>query len=190
MSEQYARGPNYVYARDYVQQTYGEETWKKVLAAMPPESAGIWNGVLLPGNCYSFAAFKDFTRTLKTVIGPRSQQETSRIYEFIADRSLNAIYKMFFHFSKPSFVIKNYPKLWVRFFTIGTVTVPAAEAGHAVITFELPEIFLDWLDDACHGFSRKAVEMAGGKNLSLKQTGKSNGKLGQWQVTYDLTWKE
>ena len=108
--------------------------------------------------------------------------------EYIADRSLNIVYKMFFKVTSPSFVIGNYPKLWRRFFTVGKVEVPLVEEGHAKVKFILPEIFLDWLPPACLGYSTKAVEMAGGKNLTMKQLSKFSLPNGEWEIVYELRW--
>ena len=68
-------------------------------------------------------------------------------------------------------MIKNYPKLWNMFFNTGTVEVQVAGSGHAVLKFLLPESFNDWLPPACLGYSKKAVEMAGGRNLVMKKNG-------------------
>jgi hypothetical protein len=188
--ETYARGPNFVYAREYVINTYGESTFEAVLKSMPESLAQSWKGSLLVSNSYSFEAFKGFTRGLTRQVGSFSQKETSKMYEYIAERSLNAVYKMFFRFSNPAFVLKNYPKLWGRFFNVGQVNVSTAEAGIAVIEFKVPEIFVDWLDDACYGYSKKAVELAGGRDLKLIRTGNLNAGDGEWLLTYSLKWTE
>jgi len=76
------------------------------------------------------------------------------------------------------------------FFNTGTVEVQVAESGHAVLKFLLPEIFNDWLPSACLGYSKKAVEMAGGRNLVM--TKKSSGKFSEeiWETVYELRWIE
>ena len=56
------------------------------------------------------------------------------------------------------------------FFNAGSVEVPLVEKGHAVLKFLPPEIFNDWLPPACLGYSKKAVEMAGGRNLTMQRS--------------------
>jgi len=90
----------------------------------------------------------------------------------------------------PAFVIKNYSSLWTRFFNAGTVEVPVAEKGHAVLKFSLPEIFVDWLPPACLGFSRKAVEMSGGNGLTMQELSRQKQAEGGWVIVYELHWKE
>jgi hypothetical protein len=190
IDEKFARGPNFVFAKEYVIKTHGERVWNGILGKLPGLIADQWRGPLLASNSYSFQAFKDFTSELTKSIGSYTQKETTNMYEYIADRSLNALYKMFFRFSSPSFVLKNYPKLWGRFFNTGEVNVLTSEPKHAVIAFQLPEIFLDWIDNACYGYSKKAIEMAGGCELTLKIVNKVNIGNGQWNITYDLKWVE
>jgi hypothetical protein len=186
--EKYARGPNFVFAKEYIIKKYGESTWKLLIENIPTSVAEEWKGILIASNSYSFQAFKSLVQALPIAVGSYSQKETSRMYEYIAERSLNALYKMFFKHSSPSFVLKNYPKLWGRFFTTGEVEVLISEPEHTIIAFKLPEIFLDWLDDACYGYSNKAVEMAGGHDLTIKKLKSIKTENDEWNISYDLKW--
>ena len=188
--DEIARGPNFIYAREWIQKEYGEAAWERILAAMPPEAAAVWNKRILAGSLYSFSAFKAVLPAMAREVGGQTDRDLARMYAYIADCSLNQIYKVFFRVTNPSFVIRNYPKLWSRFFTEGTVEVPSAEKERARLVFTIPEIFLDWLPSACLGFSGKAIEMAKGSQLQQKQMEKSQLGNGMWRVTYDLTWSE
>ena len=190
MTEVKARGPNFVYTKKFIIKEYGPQVWEKLLASLPADAADIWSGPPLANMSYPFTAFKQMVNALSKEIGNVKETETARLYEFIADSSLSILYKAFFHFSNPSFVIKNYPKLWVRFFEAGKVEVPVAEKGHAIVKFTLPEIFLDWISPACLGYSKKAVEMAGGKNLTMQQKSKSRLQENLWEISYVLKWDE
>jgi hypothetical protein len=190
MQEIIARGPNFVYAKEFIQTEYGEEVWENVLERLPEKAAAIWNSALLTIGIYPFSAFKAMTLAVSHELGTPTEAEIAKMYEYIADRSLNVLYKMFFKVTTPAFVIGNYPMLWDRFFTAGRVEVPRAERGGANVKFIVPEIFLDWLPPACLGYSKKAVEMAGGKNLTLKQQSKSLLPDGVWEIVYELRWDE
>lgn len=190
MSEVRAKGVSFLYARTYIVAKYGQETWEKVVQSMPPASKEVWAYSLLVTNEYPFEAFKDMMSSLTRVLKTAKDAELAAIYEYIADQSLNRMYKMFFRLAYPSFVIKNYPSLWKMFFNAGRVEVPVAEKGHATVRFLLPEIFNDWLPPACLGYSKKAVEMAGGRDLKLDRV--SSGKKGEglWETVYELRWNE
>ncbi len=76
------------------------------------------------------------------------------------------------------------------FFNAGTVEVPVAEKGHAVVRFLLPEIFNDWLQPACLGYSKKAVTMAGGRGLTMKRLTFEKKAEDLWETVYELLWNE
>ncbi len=184
-----ARGPNFVYAAEFIRDRYGPSKWEEVLQALSAEAAEVWRGTLLVTGAYPFRAFKEMLAALADVVGALPEEETARMYEFIADRSLSTIHKLFFNLAEPSFAIKRYPQLWQRFFEAGSVEVPTAGRGSAVLVFRLPEIFLDWLPPACLGYSTKAVEMAGGKDLKQEEISREE-KKGLWVISYKLSWKE
>ena len=190
MQEVMARGPNFVYAKEYIQKEYGDQLWEQVLNSLPEEASTIWKSTLFTLSTYPFTAFKTMIDTLSKELGAPEDAEIAKMYEYIADHSLNNLYKMFFKVTSPSFVIGNYPKLWNRFFDSGKVEVPLVEKSHARLKFVLPEIFLDWLPAACLGYSTKAIKMAGGKNLTMKQISKSSLPNSEWEIIYELRWEK
>jgi hypothetical protein len=190
MTEVLAKGVSFLYARTYIVAKYGHETWEKVVESMPRESRELWVQSLLVTQEYPFEAFKDMMSSLSRVLKTAKDAELAAIYEFIADQSLNKMYKIFFRLAHPSFVIKNYPSLWKMFFNAGTVEVPVAEKGHAILRFLLPEIFNDWLPPACLGYSKKAVEMAGGRGLTLSRVSRGKKEEDLWETVYELRWNE
>lgn len=189
MSDIVARGVNFVYAREFVTAEQGESAWPAIVQRMPPAAAAVWNEPLSLLGTYSFSAFKALAPAIRASGKAQSDESLARMYEFIAERSLNSVYKVFFRLTNPSFVIGNYPKLWSRFFTAGTVSVGELADDGAVVTFTVPEIFLDWLGPACHGYSRKAVALAGGSGLAMSAVRPVRLPGGDWQAAFRLSWR-
>jgi hypothetical protein len=185
-----ARGVNFLYTKQFIVKKYGDERWEGILRSLSDDSHKIWGGTLLPILEYPFSSFKELTSILSSQLNLDHESELASIYEYIADHSLNNLYKIFFSFTSPSFVIKNYPKLWRRFFNAGKVEVHESEKSHAVLKFTLPEIFIDWLGPACLGYSRKAVEMARGRNLTMELKGAYKISEDLWEIVYGLHWFE
>jgi len=190
MANVMAKGVNFLFARKYIESKYGTETWGKVMQSLSTESKEIWGGVILASMEYPFVAFKEMMSALILELKMAKEQELAGIYEYIADQSLNAMYKIFFRLANPSHVIQNYPKLWSKFFNAGTVEVPVAEKGHAILKFLLPEIFNDWLPPACLGYSKKAIEMSGGRNLVMRKNSTVKVSNDLWETVYELRWSE
>ncbi len=185
-----ARGPNFVYSREFVKEHHGEEVWERVLQGLPPEAAAFWRGPLLVTGRYSFVSLLEMTRVLCDQTDMEGCEELSDMYAHIADRSLNTIYRFFLRFSQPSFVISHYPTLWKRFFESGRVEVPVAGDRAAKLVFEVPSIFLDWLPPACLGYSKKAIELAGGRDVRMDETGREKLSGDTWRVVFLLNWEE
>ncbi|MGE5299988.1 MAG: hypothetical protein ACM3MB_03370 [Acidobacteriota bacterium] len=190
MAEVMAKGVNFLYAKRFIGANYGTEKWEKIMRSLSRGDQYVWSEGILVTRSYPFSAFKAMIVSLSKELGTVRNDELARIYGYIADQSLNKVYKIFFRFANPSFVIKNYPKLWDNFFDTGKVGVPVAEKGRAVLTFLLPEIFIDWIPPACLGYSKKAIEMSGGKDMTMKELGKKHMGAGQWEISYELLWSE
>jgi hypothetical protein len=188
MAQVLAKGPNFVFAREFILDRYGEQTWNGVLARLPEEAATTWQDADLDDSL-PFADFKAGALALAEELGSPEIVELAQMYEYIADRSLSTLYKAFFRITSPAFVIRNYPRLWEMFFTAGNVSVDLPERNQAIVTFTLPEIFLDWLPPACLGYSQRAVEMAGGKYFTIHQLEKESSGSGQWRVSFRLGWQ-
>jgi hypothetical protein len=190
MEQVLARGVNFLYTKQFIVNKYGNERWEEILQSLSDDSRKIWGSCILPIVEYPFSSFKELTSILSSELKLDHESELASIYEYIADHSLNNLYKIFFSFANPSFVIKNYPRLWSRFFNTGKVEVLESEKYHAVLRFSLPEIFLDWLEPACLGYSKKAVEMSGGRNLTMEMKGTSKISNDFWEIVYGLHWFE
>ncbi|HET9012660.1 MAG TPA: hypothetical protein VFN38_12635 [Gemmatimonadaceae bacterium] len=185
-----ARGVNFVLAREYVINTHGEAVWARALARVSPEERRVWEQPLLTVSSYDFGAFKAVTAAVAREINASGDRAVAAMYAYIAERSLNSFYKVFFRLANPSFVIGNFPKLWSRFFTAGEVQVPVAQRERAELRFTVPDIFLDWLGPACLGYSTKALELAGGHDVTVREVERRALGAGLWQVAYDVVWRE
>ncbi len=190
MEDVFARGPNFVYGMEFVREEHGLKVWEQVIEAMPPEDRSVWEGPLLITGAYRFAAFKAMLAALTEVVGVRPEEETAQMYSYIADRSLNSVYKFFFRLAQPSFVIARYPILWQRFFKSGSVEVSGGGAGRARLDFTLTEIFLDWIRSPCLGYSTRAVSLSGGSDLRMEEIEQSPLADGLWRISYQLSWTE
>jgi hypothetical protein len=185
-----AKGPNFIYTKEFIIEGHGEATWSALIDRLPAEHQAVWAQTHKLNKAYPFTAFKALVLSFSELTGETSEEKNAELYEYIADRSLHSVFKMFFSMTSPAFVIKNYPTLWKKFFSTGAVTVQIAHKGYAMLNFDLPEIFDDWLPSACRGYSKKAIEMAGGNNLVQKLNTKMRQDNGNWNYFYELNWEE
>jgi hypothetical protein len=187
MDDRIARGVNFVFAKEYLQRELGAARWDAIAGRMAPLDGEVWRNPF-PMNVYPFSSFMALLGALAQEPGEASEARLAQMYEYIADRSLSTLYKVFFRMMNPGFVIGNYPKLWSRFFTAGEVEVTDARPGGAVVHFTVPLLLLDWLPAACLGYSTRAVKMAGGQLRSLHEVGRRMGPGEYCRISYELRW--
>ena len=111
MKEVKAKGINFLFTKQFIIGKYGEQIWEKAIQALPKEEAEICRNATLATENYPFYAYKSLISALSDELGKLQDAELALIYEYIAGQSLNKLYKFFFKFSNPSFVIKNYPSI-------------------------------------------------------------------------------
>lgn len=190
MDEKIVKGANYVYTKDYIIKTYGLPKWQQILDKLSKPSAMIWSNNLILIDSFPFEPYYEIIKTLAEVCGLNSTEELGKVYEYIAHKSLNSVYQMFLSLTQPSFVLSRYPLLWKRFFNTGMVKINHIEKGKAEIEFGLPASFKEWITPACYGFSKAAIEMAGGSQFNQKLRTSEVSDSGEWKFVYDLTWLE
>jgi len=189
MDDAFAKGINFVFAKEYILQKYPEPIWDKALNNIPEEYVLVWKNASMNG-CYSFNAFKAMVNAISTLVNIKSKEEYSKLYEYIADKSLNTIYKIFFKLTQPAFVISKYPILWNRFFIIGEIKITFTEKGAANLNFILPEIFNDWIEAACYGYSKKAIDLSGGRNMLQQMISQKKIDEDKWESVFKIMWNE
>ena len=93
MEEVLARGPNFVYGREFVRDEHGQGVWEQVLDTMPADAAAIWSGKLLITGSYPFPAFKKMLAALEddveVTVAPLSDsflRSSSRPARMVEDR--------------------------------------------------------------------------------------------------------
>ena len=81
-----ARGPNFVYAKEYIRKEYGEHMWDAILANLSDRDVIEWVNATLVTGLYPFSAFKAMTSALAKELNRPEDTEIARMYEYIADQ--------------------------------------------------------------------------------------------------------
>ena len=91
VTDEVAKGVNFVFAKEYIQKTHGEDVWTRALERLPASQRKIWTGILVPFGDYSFTAFKSMVHAVSAEAGEQDEAALAKMYEYIADRSLNVM---------------------------------------------------------------------------------------------------
>jgi len=104
MEQVLARGVNFLYTKQFIIEKYGNKEWEQALQLLSAEAQKIWKEPVLPVHEHPFDLYKELISSLTGASNIKQFIELSSIYEYIADHSLNKLYKVFFSFAKPQFV--------------------------------------------------------------------------------------
>ena len=81
MEEIMARGPNFIYTREFIQQQYGEAMWDRLLEKLPDDVSEIWNRQILVTAIYPFSVFKTLIKELYPITEEALQMLANLTYD-------------------------------------------------------------------------------------------------------------
>ncbi|MCC6810159.1 MAG: hypothetical protein IT381_22200 [Deltaproteobacteria bacterium] len=188
-TEPMVRGVNIVYTRKYILERDGSAVWEALVDSLPSDAAKQhWREIATMIREYPFSSFKAMIDAIAKKKGVSDADGSAELYYYMADQTLNLIYKIFFKLGSVSFVLSKYPQLWRRFFSFGALDVMEIVERRALLRFTVPEVAVDWVHSACFGFSKRAITLAGGSNVTQKETSRERLPSGEWQVLVQLGW--
>jgi hypothetical protein len=101
----------------YVDRTFGDKAFEKVLWRMKPEDAQPLRGIILPVNWYPTQSFVRALETAHEVLGAHDFLENYG--RAAAEFEITAFQKFVLKFTSPAFLISRTGKVWHRFHDTG-----------------------------------------------------------------------
>jgi hypothetical protein len=115
---------------------YGEDVFKKIIAAMQPEHAKVLDGGIARTGWYPFEAYIDFCMTGDRLLGKGDFSHTRSVAADAATADLSIFLKVYVTvFSTPSEVLARLPSVWGRYYDSGKLVVTSDTPTQ--VTFEL-----------------------------------------------------
>jgi hypothetical protein len=158
--------------RTFLERTYGEQAFERVLADLPPPEANELRGIVLPVNWYPAQAFVGALFKAHDVFGEDDVFE--RYGAFAAEFEINAFQKILLRYTTPMYLIDRASRLWHRFHDTGEWRVEAGKnrirgtlRGFAVVDSRYCRVIVAWL--------RRAGEMTGARGDVLHPECRSRG---------------
>ena len=151
----------------YVQEQFGEDQWRTLMAALGPDERRHIEGGILASAWYPFAVFIRMVQLSQAQLGSRVPRLHHEMGRAAAEYGLTTLYKIFYKVGSPQFIITRSAKVWRTYYTSGEMTVPVCETGHAVVELaEFEEPALE-LCERLPGFFERTVELSGGQGVRL-----------------------
>jgi hypothetical protein len=151
----------------YVQEHFGEEQWRALLAALTPGERQPIEGGILVSAWYPFALFIRMVQVAQAQLGTRVARLHHEMGRAAADYGLTTFHKLFYKVGSPQFIITRAAKVWRTYYTSGEMIVPVCESGHAVVELAGFEEPARELCERLPGFFERTVELSGGREVRL-----------------------
>jgi hypothetical protein len=147
----------------------GDAALTKIIGNLSSESRAIFEKPVQPSNWYSLDAFvellevsiRDAAGGDRSILAKRSEQ--------IVERQLRGVYKVFVKFGSPGFIINRISAVHATYFR-GVQIIPEIDANRAIIRYMGFERQHAIMQETILGFFRKALEISGAKDVTLKFT--------------------
>ena len=151
--------------QQYAHEHFGEEEWRALLAALPPDEYRPIDGGILVSAWYPFTLFIRILQAAEARWGaqiPRLQHEMGRAS---AEYGLTTLYKIFFKVGSPQFIITRAARVWHSYYSSGEMSVTVSEDGHVVVELTGFEEPARELCERLLGFFERTIELSGGRTV-------------------------
>jgi len=135
-----ANGVIFVYTKDYIIKTHGENTWLDLLNNLSAEDKLHLSKNLIKTAWYSAPLLNRLINTYDAIHGNGDFAKIIPIVEHIAKNDLNPVFQVFLDLKNPAFVLNNAPTLWKRYFDSGEMIIDIADEENKRYILHLEEI--------------------------------------------------
>ncbi|HEX7044309.1 MAG TPA: hypothetical protein VF203_06820 [Burkholderiales bacterium] len=152
--------------RQYVLRYHGEEKLKAVLAQLKDQEAAkrLENGALKSA-WYPFSLFIDLSETIDRVVGRGDGKLYRAMAAQTAEDDLSTVYKVFFKFLQPMYIVQKAAQLWSSYYTSGKMLAKQLSPG--TIEFEIAEFETPhWAHcESVIGWAERSIQLTGVKGV-------------------------
>ncbi len=150
----------------FVKDSFGEEGFQRLLAALPREQSELLGGVLLPQEWVPYDLFIGVNVEADRLFGDGDLKLCTEMGRNAADRNLTTLYKMFYRLSSVHFILSRAATLWRVHYDTGRLVVGQKNRGSALIRIEDFEGLHRAHCLSVLGWAWRSIELSGGNDAS------------------------
>jgi uncharacterized protein (TIGR02265 family) len=169
----------------YVRERFGEAALAAILGALPAEDRAALGPGVLASSWYPMDAFLRFMQEAERQVGPQEPDVVRRMGRTSSEYSLKGVYKVFFKFGSPEFIISRAAGVFGSYYDTGEMTVVDSAAKHAVIELAAfagaPQFC-----ERVYGWMERTLELAGARKVELAHSACVH--RGDALCRYEATW--
>jgi hypothetical protein len=162
----------------------GEDRLRECFGQLSPTAQKFFETVV-PTTWIPNALATEIMDRAAKILFPGVPDDLERLGAACAENAFGGIYKVFLRVTSVSFLIKNVPLVWSMYHSVGKaeVDVNRENNGAILVVTGAPDVSIKNLR-LVGGFSMRALEMAGAKNVSCRL---NSGDPRAWAWTFAWT---
>lgn len=145
----------------FVEERFGKDGLQAVRAELPAESRAILESGVLVSSWYPLPLLLAIMRSAQARFGAAQPDLYRQLGRASADYALTGVYRIFFRFGSPQFIISRAAAVWQKYYDTGEMAAVVAEKGHAVVEIRG---FKDPAVELCErigGWMERTLELSG-----------------------------
>jgi hypothetical protein len=133
------KGTLLVHLQGYAINTHGEQEWRSVVSALPPQDQEVLNQPLIVGLWYPAGTWNRALDQYLTTYYANTGRAMTSLAQYVAAQDLSTIFKLVLKLGSPEFVLSRTGSLYNRYFDSGTWTPKKVSSHHWHCTLQAPK---------------------------------------------------
>ena len=170
-----AKGSVFLYSREFIIDTHGEELWLKVTEHLTDDEKEFSYSAVSPNEWYPVYLLNKVLDSFDKIVGNNDKKSIIPIAQYIAQKDLSPVFNLFVNLKDPVFVLQNIPSIWNRYFDTGKVNIDLSdpENRHYQLSLEegVDESTFSGQSICKYGtvtWIKTALEIAGAENIRIE----------------------
>jgi len=134
-----ASGSIFIYSREYIIETYGQDVWQQISDKLTEEESKFANSVCSPNEWYPVYLLNKVLNILENLQSIEDKKSIIPIVEYITEKDLLPVFNLFLNLKDPVFVLQNVPSIWNRYFDTGKVNIELSDSENNHFQYSLTE---------------------------------------------------
>jgi uncharacterized protein (TIGR02265 family) len=182
----HVKGNPIVATRTFVTERYGQDAWKRVLAALPPSDVAVIADAL-PIGWYRIEVLQRLNRATETVLGDGGGGIARLLGRRTAEIELTTIHRVLLKVATPWYVVERLTMMWQRVQDTGEWKVERVSDTQLIATLTGWAISDEIMCIRLAAFFERTLELSGAQAPVIRR-GSCIGR-GERSCRFDVSWR-
>lgn len=170
----------------FVRETFGEDSWQKVLAEVPEQDRKILKGIITHGAWYPFEISVRLDEAIVRVVGGGETKVFEELGRASARENLSTVHARFLDPPDPQELLKKSPMIYQFYYDVGHRTYEQTGPKSGVLTTHDAETFSVPDCATVIGWHKQALELVGAHDVTIVES--QCRARGAPTCRYEISW--